>query len=145
VRSEELKRDLTKKLSSIYRDLEKMQVSVERKVAMDVFNERLEAKADKQMVLNATINKVSKGEVEQLFLAKADKRDVDGMIRNLQQRMEEDLGNMGECLARKANLDDLQYFSKELSIKLDKGELDAFRQEFVDRIAAFEQKLYERN
>ena len=107
VRSEELKRDLTKKLSSIYRDLEKMQVSVERKVAMDVFNERLEAKADKQMLLNATINKVSKGEVEQLFLGKADKRDVDGMIRNLQQRMEEDLGNMGECLARKANLDDL--------------------------------------
>lgn len=64
MRSEELKRDLTKKLSSMYRDLEKMQVSVERKVAMDIFNERLEAKADKQMVLNATINKVSKGEVE---------------------------------------------------------------------------------
>ena len=105
---------------------------------MEVFNEMLEAKADKQMVLNATINKVSKGEVEQLFLGKADKRDVDGMLRNLQQRVEEDLGNMGECLARKANLDDLQYFSKELSIKLDKGELDAFRQEFVDRIAAFE-------
>jgi hypothetical protein len=107
VRSEELKRDLTKKLSSIYRDLEKMQVSIERKVAMDVLNERLEAKADKQMLINATINKVSKGEVEQLFLGKADKRDADGMIRNLQQRMEEDLGNMGECLARKANLDDL--------------------------------------
>lgn len=67
MRTEELKRDLSKKVSSIYRDLEKMQVSVERKVAMDVFNERLEAKADKQMVLNATINKVSKGEVEQLF------------------------------------------------------------------------------
>ena len=41
--------------------------------------------------------------------------------------MEEDLANMGECLVRKANIDDLQYFSKELSIKLDKGELDAFR------------------
>lgn len=59
--------------------------------------------------------------------------------------MEEDLANMGECLVRKANLDDLQYFSKELSIKLDKGELDVFRQEFVDRITSFDQKLFERN
>ena len=30
-------------------------------------------------------------------------------------------------------------------MKLDKGELDAFRQEFVDRVTAFDQKLYERN
>ncbi len=49
------------------------------------------------------------------------------MLRNLQQRVEEDLANMGECLARKANMDDLDYFSKELIVKLDKGELDAFR------------------
>ena len=52
---------------------------------------------------------------------------------------------MGECLARKANMDDLDYFSKELIVKLDKGELDAFRQEFVDRVASFDKKLFERN
>lgn len=57
-----------------------MQVSVERKVSLEVFNERMEAKADKQMVVNATINKVSKGEIEQLFTSKADKRDVDAML-----------------------------------------------------------------
>ncbi len=82
-RIEDLKKDLTKKFSSIYRDLEKTQVAVERKVGLEVFNERLEAKADKQMVLNATINKISKGEVEQIFSAKVDKRNVDSMIRNI--------------------------------------------------------------
>jgi hypothetical protein len=35
-------------------------------------------------------------------------------------------------------MEDLQYFSKELSLKLDKGELEAFRQEFVDRVASFD-------
>ena len=64
IRLEDLKKDLTKKFSSLYRDIEKVQVGLERKVGMDVFNERLEAKADKQMVLNATVNKISKGEVE---------------------------------------------------------------------------------
>ncbi len=59
------------------------------------------------MVINATINKVSKGEVEQLFLSKADKRDIDQMLSSLKTRMEDDLSNMGECLSRKANLDDL--------------------------------------
>lgn len=49
---------------------------------MDVFNERLEAKADKQMVLNATVNKISKGEVEQVFTTKADKREVEAMVRS---------------------------------------------------------------
>jgi hypothetical protein len=41
-------------------------------------------------------------------------------------------------LGRKANIEDLQYFSKEVSFKIEKGELEAFRQEFVDRIASFD-------
>ncbi len=47
MRFEDLKKDLTKKFSSMYRDFEKLHVDLERKVGMDVFNERLEAKADK--------------------------------------------------------------------------------------------------
>ena len=52
---------------------------------------------------------------------------------------------MEECIVRKANATDLEYFSKQLSAKLDKGELDAFKQEFVDRIATFDKQLFERN
>lgn len=40
---------------------------LERKVNLEVFTERVEAKADKQMVLNAVINKVSKIELDQVL------------------------------------------------------------------------------
>lgn len=47
-------------MSSIYRELEKLGLNIERKVNIDDFNERLENKADKQMVVNAACNKVNK-------------------------------------------------------------------------------------
>ena len=59
------------------------------------------------MVLNATLNKISKGEVEQVFSGKADKRDIDNMLRSLQSRIDEELATMAECIVRKANTDDL--------------------------------------
>jgi hypothetical protein len=59
------------------------------------------------MVLNATLNKISKGEVEQLFSSKSDKREVDAILRSFQKRLEEDMATLTECLGRKANLDDL--------------------------------------
>lgn len=61
---EENKRDLHKKLSQIYRELEKLAISLERKVGTEEFNERLEIKADKQMIVNGLINKVTKSEAE---------------------------------------------------------------------------------
>ena len=37
---------------------------MERKVQLEFFNKAMEAKADKQMVLNAPINKISKIDIE---------------------------------------------------------------------------------
>ncbi len=46
-RIEESKRDLNKKLAQIYRELEKQQLSLDRRITIEDFNERLETKADK--------------------------------------------------------------------------------------------------
>lgn len=63
----------------------------------------------------------------------------------LKATVEEDMQSLLECLGTKANLDDIQYFKSELTGKLEKSELEAFRQDFVDRVATFDQKLVERN
>jgi hypothetical protein len=55
---------VTRKLSQAVKDIEKLSIGLERKVNLEVFNERVETKADKSMVLNATINKVSKVELD---------------------------------------------------------------------------------
>jgi hypothetical protein len=94
-------------LTQAFRDIEKLQISLERKVALDQFNERLESKADKQMVLNAVMNKVSKIEMDQQMSHKADKREVDIVLRNLEVRIQEEVTNINEEMAGKANVDDL--------------------------------------
>lgn len=48
-------------------------------------------------------------------------------------------------MSKKASIDDIHYYRKELSFKLDKSDLDNFRQEYVERIAAIDQKLSEKN
>ena len=114
-------------------------------MGLDVFSERIEAKADKQMLANALNAKVGRQEFEQAMASKSDRMDIDMALRNIQVSVEEELGSLNEQLSRKSNLEDIEYFAKELSFKLDKGELEAFRQDFVDRIAAFEGQLLERN
>jgi hypothetical protein len=52
--------------------MEKMGLNIERKVNIEDFNERIESKADKQMVLNAVVNKPNKSEVEALLSGKCD-------------------------------------------------------------------------
>ncbi len=47
---------------------------------MDIFTERVESKADKQMVLNAVINKVSKIELDQILASKCERRDVEATL-----------------------------------------------------------------
>jgi len=44
---EDGKRDQNKKLSQIYRELEKLNINLERKINIEEFNERLDIKADK--------------------------------------------------------------------------------------------------
>ena len=67
IKIDEYRKENNKKVSQLYRELEKLQVMLERKVGVEQFNERIESKADKQMVLNAVMNKVSKIEVEQVL------------------------------------------------------------------------------
>lgn len=63
---EDGKRDQNKKLSQIYRELEKLNITLERKINIEEFNERLDIKADKQMIINGLINKINKNEAEQI-------------------------------------------------------------------------------
>ena len=56
----ELKKDQNKKLSQIYRELEKNALAIERKVNIEDLQDSLELKADKQMVINGISNKASK-------------------------------------------------------------------------------------
>lgn len=55
---------MNKKLAQIYRELEKQQLSLERRITSEEFNERVESKADKQMLVNVLQGKVSKSEME---------------------------------------------------------------------------------
>lgn len=75
----------------MYKEIEKLQVGLERKVSLEVFNERVESKADKQMVINAVINKVSKIELEQVLQTKVDRLDFETNINVLKATVEEDM------------------------------------------------------
>ncbi len=61
---DEIKRDQSKKLAQIYRELEKSSISLERKVSIEEFNERIDGKADKQQLVNSLMAKANKGEAE---------------------------------------------------------------------------------
>lgn len=67
---DEVKRDQSKKLAQIYRELEKLSISLERKVSVEDFNERVDSKADKLQISNALTAKANKGEAEQLVITK---------------------------------------------------------------------------
>lgn len=85
-------------------------MGLERKVNLELFNERVESKADKQMVLNAVINKVSKIELDQVLSTKVDRLDFDSSLNLLKATVEEDMQSLLDCLGTKASLDDLSYF-----------------------------------
>lgn len=142
---DEIKKDQNKKLSQIYRELEKIGMTMERKVNTEDFNERLEVKADKQMLVNAICNKVNKQDVDQAMATKMDIKEIDQMFMALETKFETELGCMNENINRKSNTDEFQYYRKELNFKLDKSELEVFRQEYVERLASFEFKLSEKN
>jgi hypothetical protein len=63
---------------------------------------------------------------------------MDTLVRGIQTRSDQEICNVHELIGRKANLEDISGFRKEMQYKLEKGELEAFRQEFVDRVAAFD-------
>jgi hypothetical protein len=80
-----------------------------------------------------------------LLQTKVDRLDFETNLNVLKATIEEDMQSLLDCLGTKASLDDLNYFKSELTAKLEKTELEAFRQDFVDRIANFDSKLGERN
>lgn len=82
-------------------------MALERKVNMDHFTERVESKADKQMVINAVINKVSKIELDQVLQSKCERRDVEAALSQVQARLDEELASMSDELATKATLEDV--------------------------------------
>jgi uncharacterized phage-like protein YoqJ len=74
---EDHRKEWHRNMTQMVRDIEKMQVTMERKVQLEFFNQCMEQKADKQMVVNATINKVSKIDLEHLLQSKCDKSTSD--------------------------------------------------------------------
>ena len=87
----------------------------------------MEAKADKQMVVNETINKVSKIDIEQILQSKCDKTTHESFVQAVQCRIDEEVATLSAVVSRKANLEDMAYYRKELGAKLERTELDAFR------------------
>ena len=97
------------------------------------------------MLINAVSNKVNKNEIEQIINQKAEISEVSDMFKALETRYEQEFTNLHDNVNRKANYEDFQYYRKELGFKLDKNEIEAFRQEYVERLANFEFKLNEKN
>jgi hypothetical protein len=62
------------------------------------------------MVVNATINKVSRVELEQALASKCDKGKFEGAVHALQVRVDEEVAALSGCVSRKASLEDLQYY-----------------------------------
>ena len=114
-------------------------------MTLDVFSQSLESKADKQMVVNATINKVSRVDLENLLKSKCERASLDQGLQALQVRIDEEVATLAAAVSRKATQEDIAYVRKETAGKLERAELEAFRQEFVDRVSLFDQKMLERN
>ena len=114
-------------------------------MTLDVFSQSLESKADKQMVVNATINKVSRVDLENLLKSKCERASLDQGLQALQVRIDEEVATLAAAVSRKATQEDIAYVRKETAGKLERAELEAFRQEFVERVTRFDQKMLERN
>ena len=142
-RMEEGKRDTQRKMAGIYREMEKLGMAMEKKVAVEELNERLEGKADKQMVVNAVSNKVNRADMEGVLAGKAERSEVEAAVRALETRYAEEVQAVAESVGRKANVEDFQYYRKELNFKMDKSDLENFRQEYIDRVTALDFKLNE--
>lgn len=52
---------------------------------------------------------------------------------------------IGDSLNRKTSMDDYNYYRKELTFKLDRSEIESFKQEFAERIMAFDMKINEKS
>lgn len=76
---------------------------------------------------------------------KVDIREVDKLLMTLESKFEQEFTNIHDSLNRKSNIDDIQFYRKELNFKLDKNELEAFRQDYVEKNALFEQRMKEKN
>ena len=71
-------------------------------MTLDVFSQSLESKADKQMVVNATINKVSRVDLENLLKSKCERASLDQGLQALQVRIDEEVATLAAAVSRKA-------------------------------------------
>lgn len=124
-----------------------MGLLAESKVNVEDFNERLETKAEKQMLINGLHNKINKTDVESIYNSKIQEltKEFEGLLGQLDRKVDTEISNLNEQLGKKSNQDDIQYYRKELAFKLDKADLETFRQEYVDRVSSLDFKLNEKN
>ena len=83
----------------------------------------------------ATLNtKPSRSEIEPVLNSKAEITEVQQMLQTMEMKFEDEFHHLGEQLARKAGVDDLNFCRQEQSYKADKEALDELRNDLTDRM-----------
>ena len=67
------------------------------------------------------------------------------MMQTLELKFEDEFQVISDLLSRKASLEDLQFYRKEASFKADKDAIDDLRQECLERLAAAQNNLKEKD
>lgn len=138
---EDILKDSNKKLSAVFRELEKLTLSQERRVTHDELNERLELKIDRAACIQMLNQRPTKNDLEPLMQSKVDLHELDRMLHAVEQKFETEFANLHEGLSLKASTDDVAYYRKELQFKLDRSEIEAFKHDFVEKLTKFDYKM----
>ena len=85
--------------------------------------------------------KANKSEVDSLVNSKAEIKEMDRMLMALENKFESEFQNIHDQVNRKANMDDIQFYRKELNFKIDKSELEAFRQDYIEKMSMVDFKM----
>ena len=67
------------------------------------------------------------------------------MMQTLELKFEDEFQVISDLISRKASLEDLQFYRKEASFKADKDTIDDLRQECLERLAAAQNNLKEKD
>ena len=76
---------------------------------------------------------------------KADIKEVDKLLMTMENKFEAEFLSLHEQINRKSNVDDIQFYRKELNFKIDKSELESFRQDYIEKLSVFDFKMKEKS
>ena len=75
------------------------------------------------MIINGLINKINKNEAEQIVNQKIAElnKEFERLHLQLDNKVEVEIQALSDIVGKKANTDEIQYYRKEVSFKLDKS------------------------